>query len=82
MPKNGTGEMRSYCSDQVVKEVPDLAAKMRKCMFDALEGRRHQEDAAHGPGAAVRALQRYVLCLECEAREYARHKQQFGCEGA
>ena len=45
MPKNGNGEMRSFCSDQVIAEVPELAAKMRKCMFDALEGRRQQETA-------------------------------------
>ena len=37
--------MRSYCSDQVVQQVPDLAAKMRACMFEGLEGRRQQEQS-------------------------------------
>ena len=37
--------MRSFCSDQVIAEVPELAAKMRKCMFDTLKGHRQQETA-------------------------------------
>ena len=72
-----------FCEQHVEAHYDALSAQRRiQSASRALEGRHREEDAARAPQAAVRALKSYVVCLECEAWEYARHKQQFGCEGA
>ncbi|KZV95693.1 hypothetical protein EXIGLDRAFT_706904 [Exidia glandulosa HHB12029] len=42
IPKDGRGEMRSWCSDQVVEDTPELPAEIRKLVFDRLEPFRAQ----------------------------------------